>query len=272
MIADLIVGFLDADLVEVCDISSLERCNGSYVTDDLREREDDLIWKLRWGDREMVLYLLIEFQSRPDPMMHTRMMSYMALLWQDLVRTGSASPDSLPGIIPLVLYNGEVPWNVPNNVREVITMPSQASHLVPSVPYLVLDELRLELLPLLDCRNLAACLFALEQFAGDERIVLIGKDINEWMTTKPDLKQLYEEFSLYFEKSLKYIGEKNYPNPFQGTIMLADRINKWREDLRAEGEARGEAKILNRMKEAGMSLVEISRITGLSEDEITHLV
>ena len=42
MIADLIVGFLDADLVEVCDISSLERCNGSYVTDDLREREDDL--------------------------------------------------------------------------------------------------------------------------------------------------------------------------------------------------------------------------------------
>ncbi|GAB6285104.1 MAG: hypothetical protein STSR0009_13050 [Methanoregula sp.] len=54
--------------------------------------------------------------------------------------------------------------------------------------------------------------------------------------------------------------------------MLADRISKWREELKAEGEARGEAKILSRMKEAGMSLVEISRITGLSEDEITHLV
>jgi len=58
--------------------------------------------------------------------------------------------------------------------------------------------------------------------------------------------------------------------------MLADRISKWREELKAEGEARGEArgeaKILNRMKEAGMSLVEISRITGLSEDEIAHLV
>ena len=66
--------------------------------------------------------------------------------------------------------------------------------------------------------------------------------------------------------------------------MLADRISKWRDELKAEGEARGEArgksigeargeaKILNRMKEAGMSLVEISRITGLSEDEIAHLV
>ncbi|GAB6286828.1 MAG: hypothetical protein STSR0009_30310 [Methanoregula sp.] len=58
--------------------------------------------------------------------------------------------------------------------------------------------------------------------------------------------------------------------------MLAERISKWREELKAEGEAKGEArgevKILTRMKEAGMSLVEISRITGLSEDEIAHLV
>jgi len=288
MMVDLIQGYLDPELVEVCDISSLKRCNGSYVTDDFREREDDLIWKLRWGDREMMLYLLIEFQSRPDPMMHTRMMSYMALLWQDVVKTGAASPHSLPGIIPLVLYNGEVPWNVPHNVKEVITMPPPAGHLVPSVPYLVLDELRLEVLPLLDSKNLAACLFALEQFAGDERIMLVGKDINEWMIKEPDLKPLYDEFSLYFEKSLKSIGDKNYPNPFLETTMLADRISKWREELKAEGkaigeamgeargksigEAIGEAKILTRMKAAGMSLVEISRITGLSEDEITHLV
>jgi len=87
-----------------------------------------------------------------------------------------------------------------------------------------------------------------------------------------------------FKKSLKSIGDKNYPNPFLETTMLADRISKWRDELKAEGEARGEArgksigeargeaKILNRMKEAGMSLVEISRITGLSEDEIAHLV
>ncbi|MDD3136272.1 MAG: hypothetical protein PHF64_07200 [Methanoregula sp.] len=58
--------------------------------------------------------------------------------------------------------------------------------------------------------------------------------------------------------------------------MLADRISKWREELKAVGkaigEARGEAKILTRMKEAGMSLFEISRITGLSEDEIAHLI
>jgi len=48
----------------------------------------------------------------------------------------------------------------------------------------------------LDSKNLAACLFALEQFAGDERIMLIGKGISEWMTKEPNLKPLYDEFSL----------------------------------------------------------------------------
>jgi hypothetical protein len=102
--------------------------------------------------------------------------------------------------------------------------------------------------------------------------VFIGKDINEWMAIDPDLKQLHDEFSLNLEKSLKIFRRKNYPNPFQGATMLAERISKWREELRAEGEARGGAKILSRMKEAGMSLVEISRITGLSEDDINHFI
>ena len=88
MMADFIRGFLNSELTEICDLTTLERCNGSYVTDDLREREDDLIWRLRWGDRTLVLYLLIEFQNQPDPTMPVRIMSYMALLWQDLIRTG----------------------------------------------------------------------------------------------------------------------------------------------------------------------------------------
>ena len=89
MIADLIKGFLDPRLAADCDFTRLERCNGSYVTDDLREREDDIIWRIGYGDRTLILYLLIEFQSRPDHSMPVRVMSYMALLWQDLIRNQS---------------------------------------------------------------------------------------------------------------------------------------------------------------------------------------
>ena len=34
--------------VERCYFSTLEKQGGSYVTDDLREREDDIIWRARW--------------------------------------------------------------------------------------------------------------------------------------------------------------------------------------------------------------------------------
>lgn len=92
MIADLLLGFLEPELTDTCDLDTLTRCNGSYVTDDLREREDDIIWKVAYGDRSLIVYLLIEFQSKPDYSIPVRIMSYMALLWQDLIRTGIIVP------------------------------------------------------------------------------------------------------------------------------------------------------------------------------------
>jgi len=70
MIADLIRGLLDPHLATDCDFSRLERCNGSYVTDDLREREDDIIWRIGYGDRTLILYSLKSFS--PDPIIPCR--------------------------------------------------------------------------------------------------------------------------------------------------------------------------------------------------------
>ena len=69
MIADLLRGYVRQPWVAQLDFTSLERADGHYVTADLREREDDLIWRVRWadGERWLYIYLLLEFQSTPDP-------------------------------------------------------------------------------------------------------------------------------------------------------------------------------------------------------------
>jgi len=47
---------------------------GYYITDDLRQRADDVVWRVR-GDGEWIyLYLLIEFQSKIDAYMALRIM------------------------------------------------------------------------------------------------------------------------------------------------------------------------------------------------------
>jgi len=57
-----------------------------------------------------------------------------------------------------------------------------------------------------------------------------------------------------------------------GGTMLAERVNRWIAEYKAEGKAEGMASILRRMKKKGMSIAEIAQITGLSEDEIQHMI
>ena len=73
-VQDLLRGFVHEDWVQQLDYTTLEKVSGSYVSDDLRDREDDIIWRIRMradageatGDW-LYVYLLLEFQSSSDP-------------------------------------------------------------------------------------------------------------------------------------------------------------------------------------------------------------
>ena len=62
MVRDLLRGFVPGEWVQALDFATLERCSGSYVTDDLRDRADDLIWRVRWGEDWLYVYLLLDEQ------------------------------------------------------------------------------------------------------------------------------------------------------------------------------------------------------------------
>jgi hypothetical protein len=49
MVEDLLRGFVKEDWVEELDFMTLEKVSGSYVSDDLRDRADDIVWWIRWG-------------------------------------------------------------------------------------------------------------------------------------------------------------------------------------------------------------------------------
>jgi predicted transposase YdaD len=49
MIRDLLLTFVKEDWVRELDFSALEHRPGSFVSDDLRDREDDIIWSVRWA-------------------------------------------------------------------------------------------------------------------------------------------------------------------------------------------------------------------------------
>ena len=55
MVRDLLVGFVQEPWLAEIDLSTLEKVNGSYVSDDLRSREDDVIWRVQFKDRWLYL-------------------------------------------------------------------------------------------------------------------------------------------------------------------------------------------------------------------------
>ena len=141
MVQDLLQGFVHEDWVRQVDFSTLERVSGSYVSDDLREREDDVIWRVRLGPEWLYVYLLIELQSRPDPFMALRILVYTGLLYQELVKGGHFTHNGkLPPVFPLVLYNGEPLWGAAQDVAELIEAVPGLMAYRPHLRYLLLDE------------------------------------------------------------------------------------------------------------------------------------
>jgi predicted transposase YdaD len=55
MVEDLLRGFVHEAWVHDVDFTTLERVSDSQISDDLRSRRDDLVWRVRWGPNSLQL-------------------------------------------------------------------------------------------------------------------------------------------------------------------------------------------------------------------------
>jgi predicted transposase/invertase (TIGR01784 family) len=174
VVEGLVREFVKEPWVEKLDFKTLQRVNASYVSEELKSREGDLVWKLRRRDGAPVfVYLLIEHQSRVDRFMAVRLMVYIALLYQDLLKQGELTPDGLlPLVIPLVLYNGEGVWWAPQELADLIEpVDDEAKAYVPRLRYRVIDENRYSPEELESRDSVAAQVFWLEQSREKHQLI-----------------------------------------------------------------------------------------------------
>ncbi len=127
MVQQLLEGFVPGEWLERLDFSSLEPVPSSFVSTDHRQRHSDVIWRLRsrTGERWLYIYLLIEFQSRPDVYMAVRIMTYIGLLYESLLKESPredapGEPGLLPAVLPLVIYNGRQRWARAQSLSELV--------------------------------------------------------------------------------------------------------------------------------------------------------
>jgi len=246
MVADLLRGFVVGDWVAGIDLDSLERVNASFVSGDLRAREGDLVWRVRWGPRWVYVYLLIEFQSRVEPLMAMRMLGYVALLYQELTRSEEFAPGGalLPPVLPMVLYNGERPWTAAGKVGELIASPPHGlERYAPRLHYLLLDEGRCRL-PARDSQhNVVAALFRLERSREPALVLEVLRALERWLGA-PEQRSLRRAFAVWTRQvflpaRLPGVEIPDLHELQEVRTMLEQRVKDWTRQWKAEGIAAG---------------------------------
>lgn len=287
MVEELLRDFVKEEWVGKIDFSTLKKYNNSFVSDDLKERFDDVIWSVNWGRKQLYIYIMIEFQSEIDSFMCVRIMSYLSLLYQDLIKSKAIKAgQKLPPVLPVVLYNGLRRWeNVALDIKDAIgPAPRGLEIYLPSLRYLLIDEGSYDNRELEKAKSVVSALFQLERQQAPEDVRRILSTLIDWLKA-PEQQGLRRAFTVWLGRVLlpgRYPGEKipEFNDLQEVHAMLSETVKSWpaqwmakgREEGREEGRKEGKALICLNMIEHGMTPEMIAKVTDLSEKQVIQLI
>ena len=124
--------FIDHYLPESCksllDLATVKVEKESFVEENLKQKFSDLLFSIKMKNhKEAFIYTLIEAEISPKYWTAFKLWKYMFLL---LERHKTEKKAKFPLIIPIVIYHGNQPFNVPRNLWDLFTHPSLAKELM----------------------------------------------------------------------------------------------------------------------------------------------
>jgi hypothetical protein len=278
IVRDLVAGFIDDPWLRSLDLDTLEKVPAEFIGRRLRRRTSDVVWRVRTGKGSdearpawAYLYLLVEFQSRTDRWMALRVLAYVALLWQDLLRregfegraaSGRRAPvrrdgdprgrHLLPPIVPVVVYNGLRPWRAATEIGELIgpVSPGLARHL-PRMQYLLIDQARFDEAHLSAMRNLMAAVMRLDRPAGRESLLSAIADLRAQVAGAPRVQQVFSEWIQALFAEHPVLADSAEVDLQETHMGLRETLRQWEKEFLAQGRQKGrqegEALLLQRL-------------------------
>jgi predicted transposase/invertase (TIGR01784 family) len=270
---------LPEKILSMTDLSSLEICKDSFIDKDLKDFYSDMLYRVELQGESGYIYFLFEHKSYYDKWIHLQLLEYMIKIWRQDIKNNK--PETLPMIIPMVLYHGKSEW------RSETTFSS-----------FFLDKGRKikEFLP-----EFKFILYNLNVWSDDEikgsvmnkAVMLMFKHIFE-----PDLREkLPEIFALfknlsesktglqYFESLIRYllgnvdgfeIDElksiiSNSVDKEKGEALMTI-AEKLRQEGRQKGRQEGRQELIWNMKKNNISDEDIARFTSIDIDLVKKII
>ncbi|TDG94532.1 Rpn family recombination-promoting nuclease/putative transposase [Cardinium endosymbiont of Culicoides punctatus] len=279
---DVMLDFLEynlpAKIFHKIDKSTLRLTNKSFVHPIGTRGESDLVFQARMDNQDGYIYFVTEHQSKIDKYMPLRFMEYNLKLFRQHLHEHKDC-DELPLVLNICVYNGKEAYTGKRSLLSMFKVPELAKSYT-------FGEFNLVDLTHTSDNDLSKQ----KRAALGELILKYGKDknFNNLLKLNEYLKSLLSRLDLYdtqyYENTFLYILAIEEDDDILETLKsinpeikelvmtAATRLIQQGEQL---GLKRGEhlkaVKIALEMLSEGFDIVKISRITGLSEDEIRLL-
>ena len=244
VVRDLVLGLIKDKWLHGLDFTTLEKVPSDFVSDDLKQRTSDVIWRVKADDGEwMYVFLLIEFQRTVDPWMAVRVMTYVGLLYQDLIRREQVlEGQRLPPVLPIVLYNGDARWRAATDVADLIpTPPGLVAQYTPRLSYLLIEQHQYADEDLAKLRNLAAAMIRVEHAAKLETLPQVVALIQELVAGNPELERAFTIWipDVLSNRSGGALGLPEVKSLKELTMTIDQRFEVWAKGHEQRGLERG---------------------------------
>ena len=262
---------LSADLCAVVDFKNLVLQPRSQSNAVRKESIVDLLFKTSIAGKEAYIYLLLEHQSSPEPLMAFRVLEYTVNAIRDHLKKHNTK--KIPLILPLVIYHGR-PYQFKRDINDLVDAPKD-----------LVDQYFLKPFQLVDLNEIKDEELKQQMWSGAMEFAL--KHIFE-----RDMLPYLREIAPVFKKIVRQGGDDFIGIVLQYIIESAElsdkiafielintnisyeigeKIMTVKEQWKQEGELKSKMEIARRMLAEGSDLAFITKVTGLSIAQIRSL-
>jgi predicted transposase YdaD len=272
---ELLRCFVKQGWTDKIDESNLVKVDKSFILQDFKDKEADLVYWVKLNDQDVIFYLLLEIQSTVDFQMPYRLLVYMVEIWREILKDLADGQEKLkefrlPSIIPLVLYNGKNNWTACSSYKEYLSGYEIFGDNIIDFRYILIDVNRYNEKELLEMSNLIASAFLIDRkqdieslFKNLKKVMRVLKEIspNEFELFKNWFKNIilrgiepegYNKLDSIIEESREV-----EVMVYNLELTLKEEFEKNRNEGRLEGkiEGRNEGRIEGK-KEAIIELLQ----------------
>ncbi|MFN8487561.1 MAG: Rpn family recombination-promoting nuclease/putative transposase [Caldilineaceae bacterium] len=235
--------FIKQDWVDELDFNRCETLDKSFISDNYKKTESDLIYKVKVRGKTVYIYILLEFQSSVDRFMVVRVLNYITNFYLDYVATHRRIK-KLPAIFPVVLYNGKKKWTAVQEIADLIESEPALGQYALHFQYLLINEKGYSRQQLLKIRNIVSTLFLAEAHYD---IKLLETELLNLYEREEDKEAVslflnwFKQLALYGKVSPEDYGQLDYVYRTKEEVqtMLAATLEQERQKIYQKGEAAG---------------------------------